>query len=68
MYGRWRLLKFLPVNNFKVVTITATADSEHPIVPTSYVKAYLEKTKHKQSEYNDLSNDEEDVLPDMTSM
>jgi hypothetical protein len=70
-YGKRSVLRYFAEKIFKVITITATAGSEHPIVPASDVKSYLERRRRKeaeQAEYDNDSTEETDVLPELSTM
>ncbi len=44
-FGKLRLVKAFCLKNYKILCIAATAGSEHPIVPSSALAAYVEKLK-----------------------
>jgi hypothetical protein len=45
-FGKLRLVKALGLKNYQILTVAATAGSEHPIVPSSALDAYIEKKKN----------------------
>jgi hypothetical protein len=49
-YGKKKVIQMLAEKNGKVITVTATAGSDHPIIPSSVVHSYQEKLKKQQNE------------------
>jgi hypothetical protein len=48
IFGKLKLIKLLAEENYKVITITTTLGSEHPIVPSDALSLFHDKLKKSQ--------------------
>ncbi len=64
-FGKLKLVKALAKKNFKILTIAATAGSEHPLVPSRSLEVFLQKLKrrNKVKKYDTSDDDSEEEEP-----